>query len=53
MQVSGHFNSPVELIPQKKPDVYRNGGWVGPKTDMKRPNREKLFILRDYKQIML
>jgi hypothetical protein len=42
MELSGHLHSPVELLPQKKSDVYRIGEWVGPTTDLKLLKEEKL-----------
>jgi hypothetical protein len=42
MELSGHLHSLVELLPQRKPDVYKIGGWVDPTTDLKLLQREKL-----------
>jgi hypothetical protein len=42
MELSGHLHSPVELLLQKKPDVYKIGGWVGPTTNLKLLKRAKL-----------
>jgi hypothetical protein len=45
MEASGQLHAPAALTPERAPDTYSLGGWVGPRTGLDDVEKKKILPL--------